>query len=55
MNNEQYIKQIMQMNERQLLAEVMTNPEYLFDSYYGEFGAALQKQFEKLKSKGEVK
>jgi len=48
MNNEEYIKDIMKMDTKQLLTEVITNPEYLVDSYYNVFGDAINKRYEQL-------
>ncbi|MCY1356465.1 hypothetical protein D9M68_761820 [compost metagenome] len=50
MTNEQYIKRIAQMTESELLDEVMTSPEYITDSYFREFGDAIQSRHDELRN-----
>lgn len=40
---------IWKLNSWELLCYVMTNPEYLTDSYYRDIGRAIEKRFEELK------
>jgi len=46
--NEDYIEAVSNMNERQLLDQVIENPEYLTDSYYHVFADALNKRYVQL-------
>lgn len=48
MTNEAYVKLIKEMTLEGLLHEVMTNPEYLPDSYYHDFRKALYARYEDL-------
>ncbi len=43
--DEKEIKMISTMNEWELLSYVITNPEFLTDSYYSKFGNAIRKRY----------
>lgn len=47
--NEKYALKVSKMTERELLDEVMTNPEHLYDSYYNVAGEALRLRYEELR------
>jgi hypothetical protein len=42
--NEKYVARIQGMSLQELLAEILENAEYLTDSYYRQFGQAMQKR-----------
>ncbi len=47
-DNDIYVKEILAMNETELLDEVISSPEYLADSYYRIFGNAARKRHAQL-------
>lgn len=47
-NDEQYVQRIARMNMPELLAEILSNAEYLTDRYYREFSLAMQKRGDEL-------
>ena len=44
MTNDQHVKRIMVMTERELLIELLTSPEYMTDGYYRVFRDAIIKR-----------
>lgn len=48
MSNEQEVARIMRMSLWALLDYVLTNPEYICDSYYRVFGTAINRRFKQL-------
>lgn len=53
MTDDQWIKTMVnKMTIKELLDEIMENPEYLVDSYYRDLGNALRNRYEELKELG---
>lgn len=48
MNNEQYVAYIKTLDVWGLLGEVLGDPSLLTDSYYRQFGSAIQARFDEL-------
>lgn len=48
MNDEQFITSIGQMSTEDVFRLILENPEYLTDSYYGDFGRAIRGRIETL-------
>lgn len=48
MTDERYLESIKTMTVVELLTEVMTNPDYLTDSYYRKFGIAIRARYQEL-------
>jgi hypothetical protein len=55
MTNAEWIKKIMKMNTEELLAEIMSVPEFLTDSYYSQLGNAIRTRYKQLQNHEYVK
>jgi len=48
--NERFVQDILEMTAMELLELIYECPEYLHDSYYGQFRLAIDKRYEEIKN-----
>lgn len=47
--DERFVQDVMKMTALELLDLIYDNPEYLTDSYYGQFGLAIRQRYEEVR------
>lgn len=55
MTDDEYKAKIAAMSRRELLDEIMDNPNYLTDNYYRDFGRAMRQRAEELNAADDVR